>query len=748
MKQLSQNMRSGELSIEEVPAPEALPGRLLVRNAFSLISAGTERTKIELGRKSLIGKAVSRPDLVRKVFEKIKTDGLVKTARTVLTRLDTPTPLGYSCAGVVIEAAAEASDLPPGARVACAGAGCAVHAEVVSVPRNLCVPVPEGVSLREASLTTLGAIALQGLRQADLRLGETAVVIGLGLIGQITSQLVRAAGCRAIGVETSETAAGFARRGGLDEVIVGEGEAVVERVAEMTGSRGADATLVCASTTSDAPIELAGEVTRERGVVVAVGAVGLNIPRDAFYRKELSLRLSRSYGPGRYDPEYEEKGRDYPYAYVRWTEARNMACFLDLLAGGRISVGHLLTHDFPFDRALEAYRLLTERTEPHLGITLSYPEAREAKAAAPREEKAAAPPKAKGAFGIGVIGAGNYVQGTLLPIFRGMRGVELVLVTDADGLTAGNVARKFGFRGTAQGAEAVMGDARADLVIIGTRHDSHAELAARALAAGRDVHVEKPLCLGAGELAAVVEAQERSGRRLTVGFNRRFAPAPVAARDFLAGAAGPRLLLCRVNAGALPADHWTLDPEIGGGRILGEACHFVDLLSFLVGERPARVQAAAGRKSGAARDVRAVEDVAVSIEFSGGSAASLVYSSGGDSSVAKEYVEVTAGGRHVVIDDFRSVTLAHRGRSKRRNIRPQDKGQEAMLAAEIDAVRSGGKPPIPFAEILDSTLATLAILEALRAGRAVEPAALLAEAKAAGSEEGRGVGGQGSGGGR
>ena len=724
MKQLSQNMRTGKLVVEEVPEPVLQPGFVLVRNAYSLISAGTERQKIEMGKKSLLGKARARPDLVKKVVDKVKTDGIVKTARTVLTRLDTPTPLGYSCAGVVLGAAEDVEGMPPGTRVACGGADYAVHAEVVAVPKNLCVPVPEGVSLREAAMATVGAIALQGIRQADLRLGETAAVIGLGLVGQIACQLLSAAGCRVIGVDIDPAMVEITKAGGLEHAIVGEGGPAAAALAELTGGRGVDATLLCAATPSDGPINLAGEITRNKGVVVAVGLVGLNVPRDVFYEKELDLRLSRSYGPGRYDPSYEEKGHDYPYAYVRWTEARNMAGFLDLLAKHRIHLDHILTHEYPFEEATEAYRLLAERTEPCLGITLSYPETAE-RTTEPIVIKTGPAPPATDTVGIGVIGAGNYVQSVLLPILRRLRGATLVTVADASGLTAKNVARKFRFLECAPDVGALLADARVGLVVIGTRHDSHADLVCEALRAGKNVHVEKPLALSARELGAVRETHESSGGRLTVGFNRRFAPATVEAMHFLERAAGPQVVVCRVNAGALPSDHWLLDRDVGGGRMIGEGCHFIDLLCFLAGSRPVRVRAVAAGSQHSPRGPRTQQDVVAHVEFADGSVGNLVYTSCGDRSIPKERIEVMTEGHHVVVDDFRAVTLAFEGRRKRKKLGRQDKGQRAMLEAEIEAIRSGRAAPIRFEALVDSTLATLAVVESLRSGRPVEPASLL-----------------------
>ena len=525
MRQLSQNMRSGELALEDVPEPGLLSGGVLVRNACSLISAGTERQKLEMGRKSLLGKARARPDLVKKVVKKLKTEGLGKTIETVKARLDAPSPLGYSCAGYVADVAEDVPGLAPGDAVACGGANYAVHAEMVWVPGNLVVPVPSGVTMRQASLATVGAIAMQGVRQSEPTLGETVVVIGLGLIGQLTSMLLTSAGCRVVGVDTNPRMVELARTSGVEHALAAAGDEVAHVVGELTGGHGADATLICASTPSSAPVALAGEITRDRGRVVVVGLVGMEVPREPFYMKEIDLRLSRSYGPGRYDPEYEEKGHDYPFGYVRWTEQRNMACFLDLIAQGRIGVDHILTHDFPFDRALDAYDLLSNREVPYLGITLTYPDAPER---APKQT----PPPARaeavtspGPIGVGAVGAGNYAQANLLPVLRDMGEAKLVAVADAQGLVAGSARGKFGFEKTADDFDAILADPKVEWVVIATRHDTHADLARRALAAGKHVHVEKPLALSVSELRDLAQTHAASKRHLTVGFNRRFAPA-------------------------------------------------------------------------------------------------------------------------------------------------------------------------------------------------------------------------------
>lgn len=709
MKQVVQNARSRDLEVLDVPDPVARPGTVVVRNAASLISAGTERTDIDFARKSVLEKARGRPDLVKQVLDQVRQNGIRPTIEAVLNRLDQPIALGYSCAGVVERIGRGAEEFSVGDRVACAGQGYASHAELVTVPKNLVVPVPDGVSFDAAAYVTLGAIALQGVRVADVRLGESVAVIGLGLLGQLTVQILKAGGCRVMGIDLDPDKVSRALKMGADAAVA-RGDDPAAAVADFTDGVGVDAVVVTAATASNDPIELAGELCRDRGVVSMVGAVRMDLPRPAFYGKELELRLSRSYGPGRYDPEYEEKGHDYPIGYVRWTERRNMQAFLELVASGGVTPERLHTHRFSVEEAGRAYRIVTgEDDEPFLGILLEYPEKpaepnRVTRLRKPRRRRRSRP-------GIGFIGAGSFARSVLLPRFSRGKAADMVGVATATGLSAQTTAKTFGFGYATTDISRLLDDDRLDAVVIATRHDSHADFAARALSAGTAVFVEKPLALSEEELQRVMEAQAESGALLTVGFNRRFSPL---ARDLKAAlpADAPLAINYRINAGAIPADHWIQDPEAGGGRMIGEVCHFIDLAQFITGSEPVEVFA-----HGLGGPTRALHDtVAVTLRFADGSVATVSYFATGDKSLPKERVEVFAGGVAGVLDDFRALTVYRNGKPHETRPRRQEKGYDEEVAAFLGALRDGGEPPIPLRSLEATTRATFAIEESLRTG--------------------------------
>jgi len=714
MKQITQNYRTGELKIEDVPRPVLRLGGVLVQNHFSLISAGTERTKIEMAQKSLFEKARSRPDQVKKVLEKVRTEGFLSTYRAVMNQLNTPIPLGYSSAGVVIEVADDVEDIRVADRVACGGGGYASHAEIVFVPKNLCVKCPDALSLDWACFATVGAVAMQGVRQAGVTLGEKVAVIGLGLIGQIVHRLLQAAGCRVMGVDIDDRMIELARRMGLTHAVNSAALPVLPYVKQWTEGRGVDATLLCASTTSSEPVRLAGEITRDKGVVVVLGLVGLDVPHELYYRKELALRLSRSYGPGRYDPDYEEKGRDYPYAYVRWTEQRNMASFLDLCASERLDLAPLITHRFPFERSKEAYDLLAAKdAEPYLGIVLCY--GQEPIERKPIVIRARSPRQKQGRVGVGFIGAGRYAERFLLPLLRQRDDVHLRAITTLSGLSARTAAERWSFEQCLDDPAAILADDEIEVVFVTTRHDTHARYVVEALRHGKHVYVEKPLCLKATELAEIESAYADSGRLLMVGFNRRFSPG---ARDMKAALAdaGPAMIVCRVNAGPLPPDHWADDPDQGGGRLIGEGCHFFDLVQFLAGSRPVSVYATA---VAGPRSARTNDNVTATINFQNGAAATITYTSAGDLSLPKERIEAFASGCAAVLDDFRSVSIHRGGRCKKIRYRGQDKGQTEEIARWIAALRSAGPSPIEWDELCWATRANLAAIESLTTGQTV-----------------------------
>ena len=696
MKQVQQNYRSGELKVAEVPAPAHGGGELLIATRISLISSGTERQLMQLAKSSLVGKAAARPDLVRRVLVNVKKEGLRPTFDKVFAKLDTPIPLGYSLVGEVIGLGRDVAGFSLGDRVACAGAGLANHAEINAVPKNLCARVPVGVDDEDASFVTLGAIALQGVRQAAPTLGETIVVMGLGLIGLLTVQILKANGCRVIGFDPNAGRAALARQLGADIAV---SEALPEIALARTGGAGADAVIVTASSKSSEPINQAAEISRAKGRIVVVGLVGMTIDREPFYKRELELKLSMSYGPGRGDPAYEFAGHDYPLPYVRWTEQRNMEAFLGLIEQGRVTPKSYVTHRFAIAEAEKAYELM-EKGEPHLAMLLTYPQPAKAPE---RVITRTAPPRDK--LGVAFIGMGNYARSVLLPKVKGAEGVALTSVVTKTGLSSNHSADKFGFASAATDAAAAFDDAQTQAVFIATRHDTHASLAARALAAGKHVFCEKPLALDRDSLDAVMAAAEASPAMLTVGFNRRFAPLLQQAKAALDPRSGPLMMLYRINAGAIPGDSWIQRGE-GGGRILGEACHFVDSLTYLCGALPVEVQASAAQGHGDA--------VSAIIRFADGSVGAIVYSSLGDASLPKEYLEAFAGGRAVTLDDFNTLTIHSGGKAKTVKA-VQDKGQAALVKAFLDAARGKAPAPIALEELDAVSRATIAIEEALRA---------------------------------
>ncbi len=716
MKQILQSYRSGELWLADVPVPALKGNALLVRSAASLVSAGTERMIIELAKKSLVGKARARPDLVKKVIAKIKTEGLTQTMQKVFSKLDTPLPLGYSCAGTVVEVGRNAAGVKPGDRWAGGGAGYASHAEYNYVPKNLCVELPDGVSFEDASFTTLGAIAMQGVRQADVRLGERIVVIGLGLLGLLTVQMLKAAGCKVLGSDPDADKCKLAVELGADEAVAGGLEGVS---AAFTDGHGADAVIITAATSSNQPIEIAAEISRAKGRVVVVGMVGMNVPRDPFYRKELDLRLSMSYGPGRYDTEYEEAGHDYPFGYVRWTEQRNMQSFLELAAAGSVTPGKLITHRFPIDDALKAYQLLEGKgpggaAERYLGIVLDYPGAESAGPLPRTVQLRTVSPNAKA--GIGFIGAGNFTRGVLLPALKRAGDVELVGLCTATGMSAAETGKKHGFAYATTDYEKLLADERINTVFVTTQHDSHARFACAALSAGKNVFLEKPLCIKPEQLSEYVQAvSNNSGPCLMVGFNRRFSRHAAAVREAFASRGTPLAVTYRINAGVVPKDVWLQDAEAGGGRIIGEVCHFVDFCESVIGSRPVRVFADC-IASGDAR-ITPEDSVVITITYADGSLATIQYLAHGSPSLAKERIELYADGITAVVDDFVRTTF-HGSRHSAVKGR-QDKGFVSELAAFLDCVRNGGEWPIPFESLIRTTQATFAALESLRTGEAV-----------------------------
>lgn len=713
MKQILQDLKQGATDVVDVPAPGVRPGHVVVRSVVSLISAGTERMLVEFGRSNLIDKARQQPDKVRMVLDKVKTDGLMPTVQAVQSKLDQPLPLGYSNVGVVVEVGRGVTDLAAGDIVVSNGP----HAEIVCVPRNLCAKVPAGVSPETASFTVLAAIALQGIRLIEPSLGENVVVTGLGLIGLVAVQLLRAAGCNVMGIDTDPGRVAMARELGALGVDLSAGEDPLEKAAAFSSGRGVDAVLLTASTKSDEPVHQAAEMCRQRGRIVLVGVTGLKLSRADFYEKELSFQVSCSYGPGRYDASYEEQGHDYPFGFVRWTEQRNFEAVLGLMADGKLATDELVSHRFDIDLASDAYDVLAN--EAPLGIIIRYPQSPEAAAvelaAAERKVSFAESGGAVSAGTVGIIGAGNYASQVLIPAFKAA-GAGLGLLASAGGVSSVHSGKKFGFAGATTDADAVATDPSVDTVVVATRHDTHGKYALAALAAGKHVFVEKPLAIERAELRAIREAYEAAhaggtGPLLMVGFNRRFSPLTVRLKQLVDARSEPKSFVMTVNAGAVPDDHWVQDPVQGGGRIVGEACHFIDLLRFLAGAPITGIQ---GMQMGAAPGVTIRDDKAtISLMFADGSFGTVHYLANGHRSFPKERLEVFCGGSVIQLDNFRSMTgFGWPGFTKQKLSR-QDKGNAACAAAFIAAIKSGSAAPIPAAELFEVSTATLDAVELL-----------------------------------
>ena len=727
MKQLLQDARTGELDVAEVPAPQLLPGCVLVRVAASLVSAGTERASSEFASKNLLAKAKARPDLVRDVLAKLQRDGLASTLRTVRSRLDQPQSVGYSSAGVVVAVGDGITDISVGDRVACAGAGYAVHAEFACVPRMLVAKIPDGregtskVSSEEAAFGTVGAICLHGIRTAEVALGDTVAVIGLGLLGQITVQLLKAAGCRVFGMDLLRQRADLAIGSGAEAAYTSARE-FGDCCFQKTGGLGVDSVLITAETPSSDPVNLAAELARDRAVVVAVGTVGMELQRKLYYGKELDFRISRSYGPGRYDTAYEQKGRDYPIGHVRWTETRNLEAFLQFIAEGKLNLPSLITHRFPMEQAARAYDLITGSTgEAFLAALITYAGAESGDMSNFLENTPVATVvPSSGSIGLGVLGAGNFAQSTLLPALKAISGVSFIGVCNATGPRSRNVAEKFGFSYCSSSEAELLQDPRIKAVLIATRHNLHASQSLAALSAGKAVFCEKPLCLNEGELAALVCAKasrasaDENAPLLMVGFNRRFAPMAVEMKQFLSRIHEPLAIHYRVNAGYIPADHWVNDIEQGGGRILGEVCHFVDFLCFLAGACPIEVQAHTVGNPGQ----YSMDNVVASLKFANGTLGTISYLANGDKSASKERVEVFGGSSVAILEDFRRLDLVRNGRRQITRARwGQDKGHKAEMQAFVDALRGKTPPPIPFEQVVGTTLATLRLQNSCQTGQ-------------------------------
>jgi predicted dehydrogenase len=722
MRQLLQNVKTGKAAVVDVPAPRPGKGEILVRVGASLVSAGTERMVVEFAEKNIVQKALARPDLVRQTLNKASREGILSTISSVRNRLDTDLALGYSNAGEVLGVGPGVDEFKAGDRVACAGGGYAVHAEVVRVPTNLVAKIPSPGSMsseidfEEAAFTTIGAVGLQGLRLANVQLGETVAVIGLGLIGLLVVQMARAAGCTVVGMDIDRKRCHLAEQLGCTAT-ANDAEQMRSTLAATTNGLGADAVVITASTKSKEPIALAGDIARDRGRVVAVGAVGLEIPRKTFYEKELSVYVSRSYGPGRYDPEYEQYGRDYPVGYVRWTENRNMQAFLQLLAEGRIEVRELITHRFPIEQASRAYDLIAGKgSEPFIAVVITYPDVASASQHVDLRPEPFAGTTARAEVAVGMLGAGNFANAVLLPVLKNTPKLQLVGLATASGVSARGSGTRNGFQYCSSDYQEIIQDPTINTVVIATRHHLHARQVIAALDAGKHVFCEKPLCVSEAELEEIVSTYRRARMRaakplLMVGYNRRFAPLAMEMREFLKGTQEPLIMHYRVNAGFLPRTHWTQMPEEGAGRIVGEVCHFIDFLVWLTGHKITSVYAAGLPNGGKYSD----DNVAATLDFADGSVGTITYVANGDKSFPKERIEVFGEGGAASLDDFRILTTTRSSKTQKfRSRLRQDKGHSNEWVQFAGAICSGGVSPIKFDELVSVSQACFRILDTLR----------------------------------
>jgi predicted dehydrogenase/threonine dehydrogenase-like Zn-dependent dehydrogenase len=706
MKQVLQNLKDGSTEVADVPCPRVGAGQLLIRTASTLVSAGTERMLVDFGKASLLDKARQQPDKVRMVLDKVRSDGLLPTVDAVRNKLDQPLSMGYCNVGEVVEVGAGVTNFAVGERVASNGK----HAEMVAVPVNLCAKVPDAVPDEAAAFTVLGAIALQGIRLVQPTLGEAVVVTGLGLIGLLTVQLLKAQGCRVIGFDFDADKVALARRFGAEAMDLSGGADPVAAAIAFSRGRGVDAVIVTASTKSNEPMKQAATMCRKRGRVVLVGVVGLELSRSDFFEKELTFQVSCSYGPGRYDPNYEEKGQDYPVGFVRWTEQRNFEAVLDMLSEGKLNVLPLITHRFRIDEAPAAYSVVGGG-EPSLGIVLRFADPgeeriRPASTVSLSSAKSAERVTLKSdAVRISVVGAGNYASAMLIPAFKAA-GADLARIASAGGVGSLHIGRKFGFAEATTDTASLLTDPSVDAVVVCTRHDTHADYVIRALAAGKHVFVEKPLAIDHQDLERISNAARNSQRMVMVGFNRRFAPHVRKIKQLLESAPGPKSFVMTVNAGSIPASHWTQDPKVGGGRLVGEACHFIDLLRFLAGTPICHKQILAMNA-----DIK--DSFSINLRFACGSLGTIIYISNGSKTFPKERLEIFASGRVLQLDNFRRMRAFGWPGFSSMNLWSQDKGQKSCALSFVDAVRQGRDSPIPMLELQEVGRVTLDLAQAL-----------------------------------
>lgn len=714
MKQLTQKLKKGNINIIEVPVPMLKKGAVLVQNLYSCISAGTESSTVKAARKGYLGKAKERPQQFKQVIDKLKTQGPTATYRAVMKKLDAHSPLGYSCVGRIIDIGAGVSGFSVGDYVACAGS----HAEIVSVPENLCVRIPADTDLKQAAYNTVGAISMQGIRQANVRLGEVCAVIGLGLLGQLTCVLLRAAGVKVIGIDIDSRMLEIAENNCADMVCLRNDVGIEDRILNFSNGMGCDAVIITAASSSLDPINFAGTISRKKGTIVVVGAVPTGFDREPhFYQKELTLKMSCAYGPGRYDPIYEEKGCDYPYAYVRWTEKRNMQAIQELISARKIDINYLTTHVFKLDDASTAYDMILEKSEPFMGILIEYDSSKKV-----RNEKTAIKtkniiPSKNTKVSIGFIGAGSYAQNSLLPNIPKSDDVVLNGVMTETSTGSRSVADRYDFGFCTTHIQDIINNNEINTVFIATRHDSHGFYVINSLRAGKNVFVEKPLCLKIEELEEIKEQLKEKNNdekqvSLLVGYNRRFSKLSELLKAQIKS--DPMAMIYRINAGAIPQDSWIQDPEIGGGRILGEVCHFIDYLSFLSESLPISVYAVA------MKDVHNIKDTLnISIHYENGSIGNINYFANGSKTVSKEYIEVYQNGMTATINDFRELNIYGSGKPIKKKLLTQDKGNKKEVQLFIETLKMGHCSIIPCEQIINASLVSFKVLESLKTGRVV-----------------------------
>ncbi len=710
MKQLTQQLKSGKMEILEVPFPTLTKGYIIVRNYYSVISSGTESKTVTDARKNYLQKAKSRQSEVKQVINSIKTTGLIPTYKIVMNKLEAPSPLGYSCAGEVIAVGEGVENFKVGDLVACGGDG-AFHAEVITVPVNLAVKVPKEVDLKQAAFTTIASIAIQGIRQSELQMGENCVIIGMGIIGQITYKILEASGINSIGIDISQKQVDQSINAGIKNVYNRNQEGINDLIMNFTQGYGADSVIITAATSSLDPVEFAGLIARKKAKVIIVGAVPTGFSRASYYKKELDLRMSSSYGPGRYDSSYEEKGIDYPIGYVRWTENRNMQSFINLLSTNRLDISSLISHSFSLFDAPKAYDMILERSEPFAGIVIKY----DANYEVLREVCLRETKYKIGETNIGFIGAGNFAQGTLLPNLRNFKCNFLAIAT-AQGNNSVYIAKKYGFNNCYERGSDVIQDRRVNTVFIVTRHNLHAKFVSEAIEAGKEnIFVEKPLAMNYDELAKIKELYEAREEkpRIMIGFNRRFSPYIQKIKRIFKDNQ-QKAILIRVNAGQLPSDHWVNDPDIGGGRIIGEACHFIDLAMFLAGSRIASVNAESLNDPSSLNNT-----VVMNLSFQNGSIANISYFSNGSKKLPKEYIEVFCGGTVAKIEDFNKIEI-YSDSIRKIKYKKQDKGHREELKQFIDSINSGNPAPIAFEDCYLSTYVTLKAIESMKSKIRIE----------------------------